>query len=77
MIFDYTCVYMSAGNGDGLNWREEMKYSIFLPNDNEKWFSVNFTNEERAHWYAEINGLDPAEYEVRPTNQKIEIPEAA
>ena len=41
-------------------------YAIYLVNDTEKWFNIHFSNESRAHWYAEASGLEPSEYEVRP-----------
>lgn len=44
-------------------------YGIYLPNDTEKWFSVTFTGKTRAHWYAEVSGLDPNDYEIRSTNE--------
>lgn len=43
-------------------------YGIYLPNDDEKWFNVIFSKKSRAHWFAEINDLDPNDYEVRPVN---------
>jgi len=44
-------------------------YGIYLPNDTEMWFKIKFSSESRAHWFAEANGLDPAEYEIRSTLQ--------
>ena len=52
-------------------------YAIYLPNDNEKWFNVNFSSESRALWFAEINDLEPADYEVRPVTSEATLAEAA
>jgi hypothetical protein len=49
--------------------RTRKAYGIYLPDDTEQWFKTTFTNEGRAHWYAEVNGLNPDEYEVRLTDE--------
>jgi len=46
-------------------------FSIFLPNDNEKWFKTSFGNRERAVWFAEANDLGRDEFEVRPSTSRI------
>ena len=46
-------------------------YSIFLPNDNEKWFKTSFSNRSRAIWFAESNDLGNDEFEVRPSTSRI------
>jgi len=43
------------------------RYAIYLPEDTEKWFDATFSSESRAHWYAEMNKLEPHEYDVRNT----------
>jgi hypothetical protein len=45
--------------------------SIYLPNDNEKWFKVGFSSRARAVWFAEANGLGQDEYEIRGANDRI------
>ncbi|HUX80500.1 MAG TPA: hypothetical protein VMW10_12270 [Alphaproteobacteria bacterium] len=53
-----------------------MLYAIYLPNDNEKWFDINFS-EKRAYWFAELNGLNPDDYDVRPVTSQVALQEAA
>ena len=48
-------------------------YAIYLPNDTEKWFNVTFKKESRALWFAEINNLEPDDYEVRLTTAPIVV----
>ena len=52
-------------------------YAIYLPNDNEKWFDINFNRESRAYQFAEMNNLEPADYEVRPVTSEVALQEAA
>jgi len=46
-------------------------FSIFLPNDNEKWFKTSFSEKPRAKWFAEANDLGHDEFDVRLTTDKI------
>ena len=52
--------------------QNRVTYGIYLPNDSEQWFGITFTNKARAYWFAESNGLNPNEYEVRDTRSVVE-----
>jgi len=46
-------------------------FFIYLPNDNEKWFNVGFSNRSRAVWFAEANDLTSGDCDVRTENEEI------